>query len=170
MESCIAPWATYPSHAYQKYTVINANILSCITHQLNIIKCITKQYHEMTIEYLSFIFFMGRLHLDHSALTSSSFMKSSFLIQMIRWKKKVLQELSSSYSSSHEGSSLNGGSLIFNCSHLLLLFLWVELKVITSFWHTFFAWMNPMILGCHSRWLSPLLHSSLLLLPLQFAS
>ena len=42
------------------------------------------------------------------------------------------------------------------------------LKVITSFWHTFLAWMNPMILGGHSRWLSPLLHSSLLHLPLQF--
>ena len=39
------------------------------------------------------------------------------------------------------------------------------LKVITSFWHTFLAWMNPMILGGHSRWL-PLLHYSLLLLPL----
>ncbi len=39
----------------------------------------------MTIEYLSFICFVGRLHLDHSALSSSSFMKSSFLIQMIRW-------------------------------------------------------------------------------------
>ena len=32
----------------------------------------------MTIEYLSFICFFGRLHLDHSSL-------SSFLIQMIRW-------------------------------------------------------------------------------------
>ena len=28
---------------------------------------------------------MGRIHLDQSALSSSSFMKSSFLIQMIRW-------------------------------------------------------------------------------------
>ena len=64
---------------------INVNNLSCITHQLNTIKCITKQYHEMAIEYLSFICFVGRLHLDHSALSSSSFMKSSFLIQMIRW-------------------------------------------------------------------------------------
>ena len=35
------------------------------------------------------------------------------------------------------------------------------LKVITSFWHTFFQWMNPMILGGHSRWPSLLLHSSL---------
>ena len=35
------------------------------------------------------------------------------------------------------------------------------LKVITSFWHTFLVWMNPMILGGHSRSPSPLLHSSL---------
>ena len=42
------------------------------------------------------------------------------------------------------------------------------LKVITSFWHTFLSWINPTILGGHSRWISPLLHSSLLLLPLQF--
>ena len=41
------------------------------------------------------------------------------------------------------------------------------LKVITSFWHTFLTWMNPMILGGHSRWPSPLLHSSLLLSLLQ---
>ena len=33
----------------------------------------------------------------------------------------------------------------------------ILLKVINSFWHTFLAWMNPMILGGHSRWLSPLL-------------
>ena len=66
-------------------TVINATGLSCMTHQLNIIKCITKQYHEMTIEYLSFIRFMGRLLLDPSTSSSSSFMTSSFLIQMIRW-------------------------------------------------------------------------------------
>ena len=38
------------------------------------------------------------------------------------------------------------------------------LKVITSFWHKFLAWMNHMILRVHSRWPSPLLHSSL---PLQ---
>ena len=39
----------------------------------------------MTIEYLSFICFVGKIHLDRSALSSSSFMKSSFLIQMIIW-------------------------------------------------------------------------------------
>ena len=41
------------------------------------------------------------------------------------------------------------------------------LKAITFFWHTFLEWMNPMILGGHSRWLSSLLQSSLFLLPLQ---
>ena len=106
------------------------NNLSCITHQLNIIKCITKKYHEMATEYLSFICFVGRLHLDHSALSYSSFMKSSF-IQMIRWIRGSSRIEFFSYSSSLEGSSLNGKILIFNCSHLLLLFLLVKLKVIT---------------------------------------
>ena len=161
MERCIAPWDTY----YHMHTVINANILSCITHQLN-----TKQYHEMTIEYLSFICFVGRLLLDPSTSSSSSFMKSSFLIQMIRW--------------------IRGSSRIEFFIFLIawgIFFEWWELdiqlipfsssrassssqsllKVITSFWHTFLAWMNPMIVGGHSRWLSPLLHSPLLLLPLQ---
>ena len=41
------------------------------------------------------------------------------------------------------------------------------LKVITSFWHTFLAWMNPMILGGYSRWLSALLYFPLLILRLQ---
>ena len=40
------------------------------------------------------------------------------------------------------------------------------LKLITSFWNTFLEWMNSTILGGHSRWPSPLLHSSLFLLPL----
>ena len=68
-----------------QFSSINANTHTCITHQLNIDKCITKQYHEMKIEYLSFICFMGRFHLDHYYLSSSTFMKSSFLMQMIRW-------------------------------------------------------------------------------------
>ena len=45
----------------------------------------------MTIEYLSFVCFMGRLLLDHSASSSSSFMKSSFLIQMIWWIRGSLR-------------------------------------------------------------------------------
>ena len=77
MERCIAPWATYSSHA---------NILSCITHQLNI-----KQCHEMTIEHLSFICFVGRLLLDPSASSSSSFMTSSFLIQILKMDKRFFR-------------------------------------------------------------------------------
>ena len=43
----------------------------------------------MTIEYLSFVLFVGRLLLDYSASSSSSFMKSSFLIQMIRFSLRI---------------------------------------------------------------------------------
>ena len=43
----------------------------------------------------------------------------------------------------------------------------ILLKAITFFWHTFLEWMNLTILGGHSKWPSPLLHSSLLHLPLQ---
>ena len=108
----------------------------------------------MTIEYLSFIRFVGRLLLDHSASSSSSFMKSSFLIQMIRWIRGLsrieffmfliawgiffeiwwdldLQMLPSSSSLlMRRASSSSSQSL---------------LKVITSFWHTFLEWMNSMI-------------------------
>ena len=104
--------------------VINATSLSCMTHQLNIIKCITKQYHEMTIEYLSFIRLVGRLLLYPFTSSSSSFMTSSFLIQMIRWIR---------------GSSrieyfifLIAWGIFFEWWELdlLLLFLWVELLLL----------------------------------------
>ena len=72
----------------------------------------------MTIKYLSFICFVGRILLDPSTSSSSSSMTSSFLIQMLRWIKGF-QELSSSYSSLLEGYSLNNECLIFSCSHLL---------------------------------------------------
>ena len=77
----------FSQHNIYPYLInfIHATSLSCIKHPLNIIKCITKQYHEMTIEYLSFIRFVGRLLLDPSTSSSFSFMTSSFLIQMIRW-------------------------------------------------------------------------------------
>ena len=103
----------------------------------------------MTIEYLSFICFMGRIHLNHSSLSSSPFMKSSFLIQMIRWIRGSsryeffifliawgiffewweldLQLLPYSYSLLMSRASSSSKS---------------QLKVITSFWHTFLAWMN----------------------------
>ena len=68
---------------------------------------------------LIFIRFVGRLLLEPLASLSSSFIATSFLIQMLRWIRGSFQELSSSYSSSLEGSSLNRESLIFSCSHLL---------------------------------------------------
>ena len=83
--------------------------------------------HNKTISWndnwiLIFIWFMGRL-LEPSTSSSSSFIIASFLIQMLRWirgsSRVVLQELSSSYSSFLEGSSLDGERLIFSCSHLL---------------------------------------------------
>ena len=66
-----------------------------------------QQMHDSWI--LIFICFVGRFLLEPSASSSSSFIIASFLIQ----------ELSSSYSSLLEGSSLDGKSLIFSCSHLL---------------------------------------------------
>ena len=124
---------------------------------------------------LIFICFVGRLLLLASSY--SSFIKSPFLIQMIIWIR---------------GSSrieffifLIAWGIFFEWWELDLQFLpssssllmsqassssQSQLKVITSFWHTFLTWMNPMILGGHSRWLSPRLHSSLILLPLQFVS
>ena len=52
---------------------------------MNINKCITKQYHKNDNWILIFIFFMGKLLLDPSASSSSSFITTSFLIQMLRW-------------------------------------------------------------------------------------
>ena len=141
--------------------VLIENNLSCITHQLNTIKCITRQYHEMVIEYLSFICFMGRLLLDHSASSSSSFMKWSFLSQMIRWIRGSSRIdffiFLAAWGIIFEWWDLDDQLLPYSSSQS-------HLKLITSFWHTFLAWMNPMILGGHSRWLSPLLYFPLLLL------
>ena len=136
--------------------------------------------HNKTISWnenwiLIFNCFMGRLIL--LASSSSSFITSSFLIQMLKMDKRFFK------------------NWFLNIPHRLRDLLWIVrarywiapifssliiswasycvcssqslLKVITSFWHTFLEWMNSMILGGHSRWLSPLLHSSLLLLPLQ---
>ena len=105
----------------------------------------------MTIEYLAFVCFMGRLLLDHSASSYSSFMKSSFLIQMIRWIRGSLriefftfliawgiffewweldlQLLPSSSSLLMSRASSSSQSL---------------LKLINSFWNTFLTWMNSL--------------------------
>ena len=126
---------------------------------------------------LIFICFVGRLLLEPSSLSSSSFIIASFLIQMIRWIR---------FSSRFESfvflitcgiffgwweldlQFLPSSFLLLWVEHLLMcVLLGVFLKVITSFLHTFLEWMNHMILGGHSRWLSQLLHSPLLLLPLQ---
>ena len=121
---------------------------------------------------LIFIFFVGRSLI--SASSSSSFITTSFLIQILKMDKRLFK------------------NWVLRIPHHLRDLLWIArarplvapifsslimsrassssqslVKVITSFWHTFLAWMNSMILGGHSRWLSPLLHSSLLLLLLQ---
>ena len=124
---------------------------------------------------LIFIHFMGRLLLEHSASSSSSFiisypnanMDKSFLkswvlriphrLRDLLWLVRAWSSVSPIFSS----LIMNRASSSCVCSFEILL------KVITSFWHTFFTWMNPMILGGHSRWISPLLHSPLLLLLLQ---
>ena len=116
---------------------------------------------------LIFICFVGRLLLDPSALSSSSFMTSSFLIQTLNMDKSLFNNwvlhiphrlrnllwmVRAWYSVAPIFFSLIiSWSSSYVCSSQSLL------KVITSFWNTFLEWMNPMILGGHSRWLSPLL-------------
>ena len=137
-----------------------------------------KQMHNKTISWndnwiLIFICFVGRLLL--SASSSSSFTIASFLIQMLNMNKRLFKNwflhiphrlrdllwMVRAWSSvAPIFSSLIMSRASSSCAQSLL-------KVITSLRNTFLAWMNPMILGDHSRWLSPLLHSSLLLLPLQ---
>ena len=91
-----------------------------------------KQMHNKTISWndnwiLIFICFKGRLLLEPSAASSSSFIIASFLIQNLRWIRS---------SSRFEffifliawGIFFGWKSLIFNCSHLLFLsflLLWV---------------------------------------------
>ena len=125
----------------------------------------------MTIEYLSlFVSWVDSLslqlhHFLHNSIVSypnaemdKRFFKSWVLhiphclrdlLWMMRAWSSVAPTFSSRASSSYEFFSRS------------------LLKLITSFWHTFLTWMDPTILGGHSRWPSQLLHSSLLLLPLQ---
>ena len=139
-----------------------------------------KQMHNKKISWndnwiLIFICFMGILLLESSTSSYSSFMIALFLIQMLK--------------------RIRGASRVYPFIFLIawgIFFVWRKawssdapilsfllmgrassssqslLKVITSFWNTFLEWMNSMILGGHSRWPSPLLHSSLLLSPLEF--
>ena len=117
-----------------------------------------------------FICFVGRLLLEPLASSSSSFITTSFLIQMLRWTRASSRihiphhlrdllwtmrawSLVAAIFSSHIMS--RSSSCVHSSQSLL--------KVITSFWHTFLEWMNPMILGGHSRCLSQFLHSLILL-------
>ena len=134
-----------------------------------------EQMHNQIISWndnwiLIFICFMGILL---SSSSSSLFITTSFLIQMHKIDKRFfknwvlhipycLRELLWIVNTSAIFSSLIMGkasSCVYSSQSLL--------KLITSFWHTFLEWMNPMILGGLSRWLSQLLHSPLLLLMLQ---
>ena len=101
---------------------------------------------------------MGRIHLDHSSLSSSSFMKSSFLIQMTRIEFFIF---------------LIAWGIFFEWWELDLQLLPSSSSLLMSraesnyFLLAYILCMNPTILGGHSRWLSPLLQSPLLLLLLQ---
>ena len=137
-----------------------------------------KQMHNKIISWndnwiLISICFEGRL-LEPSASLSFSFIIALFLIQMLRWIRSssrveffmfhiawgIFFWMVRDWSSvAPIFSSLFMSRASYSSQRLL--------KLITSFWHTFIEWMNPMILGGHSRWPSPLLHSSLILLLLQ---
>ena len=134
-----------------------------------------KQMHNKTISWndnwiLIFICFMGRLLL--SASSYSSFITTSFLIQMIKMDKRLFKNwvlhiphrlrdllwIVSVWSSVAPIFSSLIMSQASSCVHSSQSLL----KVITSFWHTFLEWMNLIILGYHSRWLSQFMHSLLL--------
>ena len=103
---------------------------------------------------LIFICFVGRLLLDPYASSSSSFMTSSFLIQILKMDKRFFKHW------------------VIRIPHRLRDLLWMvrawssvapifsshiisrassssqsPLKVIASFWHTFLAWMDSHDFG-----------------------
>ena len=134
-----------------------------------------RQMHNKTIWWndnwiLIFICFVGRLLLEPSTSSSSLFIISYPNTKMDKsffksWVLRILHRLRDLLWIVRSWSSFVPifSSLMSRASSSSQSLL----KVITSFWNTFLEWMNSMILGDHSRWLSPLLHSSLLLLPLQ---
>ena len=91
-----------------------------------------KQMHNKTISWnynwiLIFICFEGRLLLEPSASSSSSFIIASFLIQKLRWIRSSSRVEFFIFLIAW-GIFFGWKSLIFNCSHLLFLsffFLWV---------------------------------------------
>ena len=135
-----------------------------------------KQMHKKTIAWndnwiLIFICFMGRLLLEPSTSSYSAFMISYPNAKMDNiffkcWVLRIPHRLRDLLWMVRAWSSVAPifSSLIMSRASSSSQSL---LKVITSFWHKLLTWMNPMILGGHSRWLSQLLHSPLLLLLLQ---
>ena len=138
-----------------------------------------RQMHNKTISWndnwiLILICFVGRILLEPSGSSSSSFIISYPNANMDKsffksWVLRIPHCLRDILWMVRAWSSI---APIFSS----LIMSWASsssqslLKVITSFWHTFLEWMNPMIIRGHSRWLSQLLHSPLLLLLLQVCS
>ena len=135
-----------------------------------------KQMHNKTISWndnwiLIFICFIGRLLLEPSNSSSSSFIISypndkmdkrfvkSWVLCIPHRLRDLLWMVRAWSSIAPIFSSLIMSQASYSSQSLL--------KVITSFCHTFLKQMNPMILGGHWRWLSQLMHSPLLLLLLQ---
>ena len=134
-----------------------------------------KQMHNKTISWndnwiLIFICFMGRLPLESSASLSSSFIISYPNANMDKrffknWVLQIPHHLRDFFFWIVRARSLVAPilfSLIMNRASSCVCSSKSLLKVITSFWHTFPEWMNPMIMGGgHSRWLSRFMHSLL---------
>ena len=123
-----------------------------------------KQMHNKTISWngnwiLIFICLVGRLLLEPSASSSSSFITSSFLIQMLKWIIGS-SRIESFIFLIAWGIFFESWALDLQLLSSSLLVLWVELILVctlprfywkrsNSFLHIFLEWMNPMILGGH---------------------
>ena len=123
----------------------------------------------MTIEYLYFIRFMGRLLLDPSTSSSSDIVISYPNNKMDKrffknWILRIPHRLRDLIWIMGSWSLVapRFSSFIMCRSSSCVHYSESLLKVITSFWHTFLEWMNPMILGGHLRWLSQFMYSLLL--------
>ena len=121
---------------------------------------------------LIFICFMGRLLLEPLASSSSSFIISYPNVKMDKrlfksWVLRIphfLRDLLWIVRAWSSVAPILSSLIMSRASSCVIL---VESTEGNHFLHTFLEWMNPMIMGGHSRWLSQLLHSPLLLLPLQ---
>ena len=122
-----------------------------------------KQMHNKTISWndnwiLIFICFVGRLLLEPSTSSSSSFIIASFLIQMLKMDKRFFKNwfLHIPHHLRDLLSMVRAWSLVSPIFSSLIMSRAYSssqslLKLITFFWHTFLEWMNPMILGGHSQ-------------------